>query len=117
MFDSFRSALKSLWANKLRSFLTLLGIIIGIYSVVTLLSMARGVQKQTTDLVENFGPRTIFILPGEQTEQGTFNFASQFAPSTLLLDDVDYLKEHATTIESDIKYVVFLGGVLKKDDK
>ena len=118
MFDSFRSALKSLWNNKLRSFLTLLGVVIGIYTVVTLLAVAQGLQKQIADQVEELGPRVIFILPGESEEgSSTPNFASAFAPSTIFVEDVTYLRERATLLEDELDYVVMVGGLLSKAGK
>ncbi len=118
MIDSFRSALKSLWVNKLRSFLTLLGIVIGIYAVVTLLSLARGVQGQVTTAVEGFGPTLIMITPGEDTGEGAFNIGSAFAPSTLFVDDVRLLEQRADLVaKGSIGYVSYTGGVLKKGDK
>lgn len=118
MADAFRSALKSLWVNKLRSFLTLLGIVIGIYAVVTLLSLARGVQGQVTTAVEGFGPTLIMIMPGEDTGEGSFNVGSAFAPSTLFVDDVKLLEQKADLVApGSIGYVSYTGGALKKGDK
>ncbi|MEX1051867.1 MAG: ABC transporter permease [Patescibacteria group bacterium] len=113
-YEAFKTARKSLWSNKTRSFLTLLGMVIGIYAVVTLLSLAQGIQGQIASQVEGLGPRAIFVLPGE-TEEGssTPNFTAQFAPSTIFVDDVGYLQDHATTIEDQIDYAVILGGVLR----
>lgn len=117
-YEALKTASKSLWANKLRSFLTLLGMVIGIYAVVTLLSMAQGLQAQISEQVEGFGPRAIFVLPGE-TEEGaaTPNFTAQFAPSTIFVEDVEYLRENATLIEDQVDYVVIVGGILKSGDK
>jgi len=93
-------------------------VIIGIYAVVALLSIARGVQRQTTDLVESFGPTTMFILPGEQVEGQQINMASQFAPSTIFADDVDYLNKKADLIDpAGTNYAVLVGGVLQKGEK
>lgn len=118
MTDSFLAALKSLWANKLRSFLTLLGMVIGIYAVVTLLSLARGVQGQVTTAVEGFGPTLIMIMPGEDTGEGVFNVGSAFAPSTLFVDDVRLLEDKADLVaDGSIGYVSYTGGVLKKGDR
>lgn len=118
--DSFKTSLGSLWANKLRSFLTLLGIVIGIYAVVTLLSVAQGIQKQISDQVEGLGPRTILVLPGESdsSEGGSPNLASQFAPSTLKTDDITLLTNKADLLEpNSIDYAIILGGTLKAGDK
>ncbi len=117
-YEAFKTASKSLWSNKMRSFLTLLGMVIGIYAVVTLLSLAQGIQAQIADQVEGLGPRAIFVLPGE-TEEGasTPNFTAQFAPSTIFVEDVGYLKANATTIEDQVDYAVILGGILRHGDK
>ncbi len=117
--DSFKTSLSSLWANKLRSFLTLLGIVIGIYAVVTLLSVAQGIQKQISDQVEGLGPRTILVLPGESDSGGsTPNLASQLAPSTLNTNDITLLTNKADLLEpGSIDYAIILGGVLKNGDK
>lgn len=118
MIDAIRSALKSLWTNKLRSFLSLLSIMIGIYAVVTLLSLARGVQNQVTKAVEGFGPTLIMIMPGEDTGEGAFNVGSALAPSTLFLDDVELLQEKADLLaKGSVGYVSYTGGVLKRGDK
>lgn len=113
-WEILKTAAKSLWSNKLRSFLTLLGVVIGIYAIVTILAMATGLQKQIADQVEGLGPRAMFVLPGE-TEAGaaTPNFTAQFAPSTIFIDDVDYLEENAKLVEKPIDYVVILGGLLR----
>ena len=118
ILENFKTALKSLWANKMRSFLTLLGMVIGVYAVVTLLSMAQGIQKQISDQVEGLGPRTILILPGESSESGSFNIAAQLAPSTLRLSDITLLKNEGNLLEtSSIDYAILLGGILQKDSQ
>jgi len=114
-YENFRTAIKSLWANKLRSFLTLLGIVIGIYAVVTLLAAAQGVQKQITSSIEDFGPRTIVILPGEEAASGAPNITANFAPSTIFQSDVAFLENNATLIEKDnVDYATFIGGLISK---
>jgi len=45
VFDNVRGALRALWSNKLRSILTMLGIIIGVSAVISLLSIGQGVEK------------------------------------------------------------------------
>lgn len=117
-YEAFKTASKSLSSNKMRSFLTLLGMVIGIYAVVTLLSMAQGLQNQIADQVEGLGPRAIFVLSGE-TEDGatTPNFTAQFAPSTIFVDDVAYLEANATTVEAKVDYIVIIGGLLRHGDQ
>ena len=57
-------ALKAIYQNKLRSFLTILGIIIGIASVLIIVSMGQGASKAIKDKISNaFGDNTIIIVP------------------------------------------------------
>lgn len=61
-------ALSSVWNNKMRSFLTMLGIIIGISSVTILVGMGEGTQKQISDQIENLGTNLITVsITGNRT--------------------------------------------------
>ncbi|GFZ31492.1 permease [Clostridium zeae] len=61
-------ALTSVWQNKIRSFLTMLGIIIGISSVIILVGMGQGTQKQVSDQIEKLGTNLITIsITGNRT--------------------------------------------------
>lgn len=63
--ETFRSSFKSLFHNKLRSFLTMLGIIIGIFSVIMLTSIGEGVKHQVTSQVESLGANLLYVFPGK----------------------------------------------------
>ncbi|MHB9095921.1 MAG: ABC transporter permease [Eubacteriales bacterium] len=63
--ESFRSSFKSLFHNKLRSFLTMLGIIIGIFSVIMLTSIGEGIKAQVTSQVESLGANLLYVFPGK----------------------------------------------------
>ena len=65
--ELFRLSLNSLKANKLRSALTTLGIIIGVFSVILLVALGNGLQKYITDQISGLGSNLIFITPGDQT--------------------------------------------------
>src|SRR5947207_5636104 len=54
-------ALDSLRANKLRSFLTLFGIIIGITSIISVISIIQGLDRYWKEKVSNFGPNTFVV--------------------------------------------------------
>ena len=58
---SFIMALESIWSNKVRSLLTMLGIIIGIAAVIILMSVTGGVTGQITDIFNEFGTNTIQV--------------------------------------------------------
>ena len=63
--ESIRIAMRALAANKLRSVLTMLGIIIGVGAVIALMSIGRGVQKYVTDQFAGLGSNLLFITPGQ----------------------------------------------------
>jgi len=58
-------AIRSLRANKVRSFLTMLGVIIGVASVILLVSVGSGLQKYISDQLEGVGSNLIMIMPGK----------------------------------------------------
>ena len=57
------SALQSVGGNKLRSLLTLLGIVIGVAAVISLMSIGRGVQVSVTSVIQDLGTNILFISP------------------------------------------------------
>lgn len=58
------SAFKSIIANKLRSFLTMLGIVIGVMSVILLISLVTGLQTFITAQIQGLGSNLLFVIPG-----------------------------------------------------
>jgi putative ABC transport system permease protein len=62
--EQFRMALRALAVNKLRSVLTMLGIIIGVGAVITLLSAGEGVQRLIEDQLQSIGTNILFVVPG-----------------------------------------------------
>ena len=58
-------------ANKLRSALTMLGIIIGVAAVIALLSVGQGVQVLVTDQLQSIGTNLLFVIPGNLSQQQT----------------------------------------------
>lgn len=69
---------KAIVANKLRSFLTTLGIVIGVFSIIVLVSIGTGIQSYITREISAFGPNLIYVLPGNIGQGGglggTFSF-------------------------------------------
>ncbi|MEZ4593454.1 MAG: ABC transporter permease [Chloroflexota bacterium] len=66
LLESIRLALVGLTANKLRAFLTMLGIIIGVAAVITLISVGRGVEAVVIDEFQGLGNNLLFVFPGDQ---------------------------------------------------
>jgi putative ABC transport system permease protein len=70
LLESFGIALRSLRANKMRSFLTMLGIIIGVASVTTMVAVGAGAQTQVSEQIRSLGANVLMVLPGTAQEGG-----------------------------------------------
>ncbi|HEX2923271.1 MAG TPA: ABC transporter permease [Chloroflexota bacterium] len=83
--ETLRVALGSLTSNKMRSSLTMLGIIIGVGAVIALMSVGRGAQASVTQQIQGMGTNLLFITPGA-TNSGGVRSAAGSAP-TLTYED------------------------------
>ena len=83
--EAFRVALDALRANRLRSLLTMIGVIIGVASVVVLVAIGSGAKQEVEQQVEGLGANLIFVVPGR------FEFGSAPSVSPLGLEDIDLL--------------------------
>jgi putative ABC transport system permease protein len=91
-------ALRSLASNRMRSGLTMLGIIIGISAVIILVSVGQGVQTMVAEQMQGIGSNVIFVMPGqlEQTNASMrTNFLRSANISTLTLGDVQAIVSRA----------------------
>jgi putative ABC transport system permease protein len=68
--DTARSALRSLRANKLRSALTALGIIIGVAAVITMLAVGEGAKRSVAEQLKSLGSNRMLVFPGAVTSSG-----------------------------------------------
>ena len=101
------TALSSLGANKLRTGLALLGIVIGVAAVISTMSVGRGAQETITSRIEELGTNLLFVrpsIPGQSFFSGgnvvvfrSASFSGQDPTSTLTLDDADALKDPVFT--------------------
>jgi putative ABC transport system permease protein len=89
IYESLRTAITGLTTNKLRAVLTMLGIIIGVGSVVTLLSVGEGVEASISSQIQSIGSNLIFVFP-EQPEDSA-------APAYLTSEDADALADSFNT--------------------
>ncbi len=65
LLEALRIAMRALAANKLRSVLTMLGIIIGVGAVITLISAGQGVETYVTNQFTSAGSNLLFVIPGQ----------------------------------------------------
>ena len=82
--EIIRVALEALRANKLRSLLTMLGIIIGVGAVITMVALGSGAQKSVQDRIQALGPTLLSLYPGQSFMRGV---ASDVRVSLTIDDD------------------------------
>jgi putative ABC transport system permease protein len=93
-FESIRVALEALNANKLRSGLTMLGIVIGVGAVIALMSIGSGAQAAIAQNIKSLGANLITITPGASSAGGVSQ-GNGSAP-TLTVDDADAIADPNT---------------------
>jgi putative ABC transport system permease protein len=93
---SLRVAFRALGANKLRTTLTMLGIIIGVAAVIALMSIGKGAQAQVTAQIQSLGNNLLFVRPGSTNQQGVRTGAGQAA--TLTLEDAAAIAQQVPTV-------------------
>lgn len=84
--ESFKMSISSIFAHKLRSILTMLGIIIGVMSVICVIALGKGSQEQIMSSIKRIGTNTIEIFPGSG-----FGDMRSGRVKTLTRDDASYL--------------------------
>ena len=89
--DSVRVALGALASKKLRTFLTMLGVVIGVGAVIALMSVGQGARQQITSQIKGLGSNLVFIRPGS-TQQAGLRLGQGTAP-TLTLEDAEELPD------------------------
>ena len=103
-------ALENLNANKMRSMLTVLGIVIGVAAVIAMLSIGKGAQASITSRIESMGTNLVYVSPGSTSSGGVQSGAG--SAGTLTLDDADALAELANveavaSVTNNFAQVVF----------
>ena len=89
----FKIALRALANNKLRAFLTMLGIIIGVASVITMLAIGQGSKKSIQTQIAEMGSNMIMIHPGGDMRGGVRRDASEM--QTLKLENYEKLRDES----------------------
>lgn len=118
---NIRMALTSIRSSRTRSLLTVLGVVIGVASVVTTVGIAEGIKKQVVSQINQFGADVLTIKPGKSFDHDsngavtTFNPSAQQGASTLTDKDIASLK----TIPGVVAVVpsMQITGVISVDGK
>jgi len=119
MIDHIKSAFASIWGNKLRSLLTVLGVIIGVSSVTILVSLGQGLKNDVANVIEGFGTNVLFVTGGkiDTSSKGgqAANPADFISGDVLTQADVGSIRAlNGVTLVSPVSLV---GGNLKNGTK
>jgi putative ABC transport system permease protein len=98
LWQSLKIALRALRVNKMRSFLTMLGIIIGIASVIAMVAIGSGAQKKISEHIASMGSNLILVIPGSVTSGG-LRIGPGAAP-TLTYDDARAIKAECPSVDA-----------------
>lgn len=112
ILDLFKMALRSLIANTMRTFLTALGMIIGVASVISMISIGEGARQQTLSTIEKFGTNIITIKPGRKKNR----HVSSDTVKTLKLSDAKAIEINIPLI-SGVAAQVYRSAQLKHGSK
>jgi len=91
--QSFKTSIIALLANKVRSFLTMLGIIIGVGAVIIIMAVGAGAQGLILSQVKSLGTNLVGILPGKSEEKGPPTSIYGIVITTLKYDDIKALED------------------------
>ncbi len=92
----FKVAMNALRRNKMRSFLTMLGIIIGVASVITMLAIGQGSKKSIEDQISSMGSNMLFVMPGTMRMGGVQQGSS--SSQRLTVADMNAIKTECDAI-------------------
>ncbi len=101
LVEVLKVAVAAIWAHKLRSALTLLGMIVGVTAFVTVVSLIQGFNVYIDEKIAGIGAKSFSVQrfnPFEDFKDTDTIAAAQRRNKELTLDDYQYLKEHATLI-------------------
>jgi len=96
--DLFKETIWSLAGNKVRSGLTILGIIIGIGSVIAMVAIGQGAQSSIESSIESIGSNLILVMPGSQRVGGISQGGGSL--QTLTREDADAIKKQVTSVKA-----------------
>ncbi len=97
--DLIQETYFALSANKPRSALTILGIVIGIGSVIAMISIGQGAAKNIKSNIESLGSNLLVVMPGSQRNVGSVVRGGMGSASTLTLSDAEAIKEQVKDAE------------------
>src|SRR3989338_168010 len=113
ILETTQSALTAILANRMRSFLTVLGIVIGVMSVILLISLVTGLQTFITSQIEGLGSNLLFVIPGRV---GGARSPGGVQANRLVYDDAVLLRTKLQN-DAEVSAVIQRNATLKVGNK
>jgi len=113
--ELFLTALKSLTSNKTRTLLTMLGIIIGVFAVITLISVGQGIQNYVTKQFASLGSNLVFVTPGKLNLRG--DPGANFLTNKLEDKHLTLIQKYASDYIENVTPIMELGKTLTFKNK
>ena len=117
IFESVRLALASIWANKLRSLLTLLGNIVAVSSIITVVALITGVNEAVTDAIVSDLGADSFVIQRTGISQNEDEFERQRSNPIVTLDDAAAVRRFAVSVSSVMAQAQQNGRVAYRDEE
>ncbi|NTW78378.1 MAG: ABC transporter permease, partial [Syntrophaceae bacterium] len=96
--STLKIALLALWVNKMRSFLTMLGIIIGVGAVIAMLAVGTGASEKISQQIASVGSNLIMVVPGSMTQSGIRMGSGSY--STLTINDAEAIEKECSAVKA-----------------
>ena len=100
--ESFAMSLQNIWSSKMRSFLTMLGIIIGISAVMVIIGLGNGLENYMSDMFQSMGTNTLMV-----------QFTGQNSSRTVTVDDMYKIVDDNPDYFTDMSPTVTMAGSVK----
>ena len=113
ILETTSSALTAILANRMRSFLTVLGIVIGVLSVILLISLVTGLKTYITNQIQGLGSNLLFVIPGRI---GGARSPGGVQANRLVYQDVLTLKKNLSS-EAEVSAAIQRNATLKLGNK
>jgi len=98
ILNLIKIAVSAIRRNKLRSFLTMLGIVIGVAAVIAMLAIGQGSNASIKSKISSMGTNLVNVMPASLNRGGVSH--DRESSQTLVLSDIDFLRDNATTISA-----------------
>ena len=114
IWESVRVAFKMLGLNKLRTGLTMLGIVIGVFAVISLVSLGASARRYVADQFAAMGSNLMIIMPGKRETMGGGSVLSTFNVHKLTMEDAEAIRRRLPSI-TGVAPIIFGIGLIKQE--